>query len=256
MLYFHPSRHRSGRPSGSRSSAASVAPEACARPSSRSGFSLVEIMAVMAVITMVAGFVVPALKGLVGGNTVDSGAAQLSGLLNLARSEAIAQHTLVRFVVATESAAGQTDGSLRRVSLWAWQADIGQYRPITKWEELPVGLIIEKGIPDYVRSASYAQNDASTVRGSCVLDDSFSAEATFSADTGFGAISTRFIEFTPSGSARIPGSSDRRAIFVATQGFADATNQITHTAQVGGHAANWAQLNVDTLTGRTHIYRP
>ena len=103
------------------------------------------------------------------------------------------------------------------------------------------------------------QNDASTVRGSCVLADDahdFAANAVFAADTNFGTISTRYIEFLPTGAVRIPGSSDRQAIFVAAEGYTDASLQITHTAQTGGHPANWAQVNVDTLTGRAHVYRP
>lgn len=213
-------------------------------------------MAVMAIISLVAGFVVPAVKGIFSGTTVDVGATKLSGLLNLARSEAIAQHTLVRFVVATDWPTNNGEGNLRRVSLWAWQADSGRYLPISNWEELPVGLVLETEIPDYVRTASYAANDTATVRGSSVLAEEKAGDATFLAETNLGTISTRYIEFLPNGSARIPGSSDRQAIFVATPGIADAGNHITHTAQANGRSANWAQLNVDTLTGRTHIYRP
>jgi prepilin-type N-terminal cleavage/methylation domain-containing protein len=219
-------------------------------------FSLIELTAVMAIITLVAGFVTPAIKGILGGSTVDAGAAKLGGLLNLARSEAIAQHTIVRFVVATGWPDATAEDNLRRVSLWAWQAESGVYLQISNWEKLPVGLVLEKDIPDYVRTAAYAQNDASTIRGTCILTDELAEDASFSAQTSLGTIPTRYIEFLPSGSARIPGNTDRQAIFVATAGYADAGNHITHTAQSGGHASNWAQLNVDTLTGRTHIYRP
>lgn len=225
-----------------------------ASASRRAGFSLIELMAVMTVISLVAGFVVPSVKGIVGGSTVDVGANKLAGLLNLARSEAIAQHTIVRFVVATDWPNASEEGKLRRVSLWAWQADSGRYLPLTKWEELPTGLVLEKGVPDYVRTATYAQNDAATVRGSSVLEEA-GTDASFTAETGLGNIPTRFIEFLPSGSARIPGSTDRQAIFVAAQGFLTG-DQITHTAQSNGRTANWAQVNVDTLTGRAHVYRP
>jgi prepilin-type N-terminal cleavage/methylation domain-containing protein len=227
-----------------------------ARPSGHAAFSLIELMTVMAIISLTAGFVVPAVKGVISGSTVDAGASKLGGLLNLARSEAIAQHTLVRFVVATDWPAANEEGNLRRVSLWAWQADSGRYLQISKWEELPVGLVLETELPEYIRTASYAQNDTATVHGSSVLAEAMAGDAAFAAETNLGTISTRYIEFSPNGSARIPGSSDRQAIFVATPGFADQSNHITHTAQVQGHAANWAQINVDTLTGRTHIYRP
>lgn len=222
-------------------------------------FTLIEMVAVMAIITVVAGVTMPALKGITGANSVDTGAATLSGMLNLARSQAIAQHTVVRFVVATGWSGQDAQADLRRVSLWSWQPETGRYWQMTKWEELPVGLILEPGVPNYVNAAQYAQNDASTVRGSCVLADDahdFAANAAFPADTNFGIISTRYIEFLPTGAARIPGSSDRQAIFVAAEGYTDASLQITHTAQTGGHPANWAQVNVDTLTGRSYVYRP
>lgn len=220
------------------------------------GFSLIELMVVMAIISLAAGFVTPALKGIVNGSTLDSGASRLAGLLNLARNEAIAQHTVVRFAVATAWPDAAAEGNLRRVSLWALDAESGRYLQIGKWEDLPVGFVLEKEIPDYVRNAGYAQNDASTIRGGSVLADEASTEAGFNAESTLGTIPTRYIEFLPNGSARIPGSTDRQAIFVATNGFADSSNHITHTAQANGHASNWAQLNVDTLTGRTHIYRP
>ncbi len=209
----------------------------------------------MAIVTLLAGISVPAVKGVNGANTVAVGAGKLSGLLTLARSEAIAQHTIVRFVVA-ENWNGQTDANCRRMSLWAWRADIGSFAPLTNWEELPVGVIIERELPAYIRAAQYATDDASTVRGSSVLDESSASTAEFAAGTGQDAISTRFIEFLPSGSARIPGSAERRAIFVATQGFANPDQRLTYTSQANGQPNNWAQVNVDTLTGRVHVYRP
>lgn len=215
---------------------------------------MIELMAVMALITLVAGMSVPAMKGITGGPVVDAAASKLGGLLTLARSEAIAQHTIVRFVVAADQEGTQQENNLRRVSLWAWRADARRFLQLTNWEELPVGTVIERTLPDYVRTAQYATDDAATVRGSCVLDDEFDGDAFFS--TASEAFQGRFIEFLPSGSARIPGSNERRAIFVTTQGFVDAQQQITYTSQANGAPTNWAQLNVDTLTGRTQIYRP
>ena len=115
------------------------------------------MVAVMAVMTVVAGFTMPALKGITGGNSVDTGAATLSGMLNLARSQAIAQHTVVRFVVATGWNGLESQANLRRVSLWSWQAETGRYWQMTKWEELPVGLVLETGRAGLcARGAAYA----------------------------------------------------------------------------------------------------
>jgi prepilin-type N-terminal cleavage/methylation domain-containing protein len=257
MLLLTRFRHRQPLPVPSRSSGTPTLRRFRGRPAA--AFSLIELVAVMAIISLVAGFTVPALKGITGGNAVDAGAVELSDLLTLARSEAIARHTIVRFVVATGWTGLETQANLRRASLWAWQPANAQYWQITPWQELPAGLVLEPGLPNYVLSAGYARQDASTVQGGCVLANDahdFATTASFPAQTYSGIISTRYIEFLPTGAASIPGSSDRQAIFVAAQGYTDATLQITHTAQANGHAANWAQVNVDTLTGHVHIYRP
>ena len=224
--------------------------------SAKSAFSLIELMAVMAIVSVVAGISVPAVKGITGGNLVDASASKISGLLSLARSEAIAQHTIVRFVVATDWSGQEQGANFRKMSLWAWRAESESFVPLTNWEELPVGMILEGQLPAYVRGASYAVNDASTVRGSCVFDEAFATSAEFPAGNGRENISSRFIEFLPSGAARIPSSAERRAIFVATQGFANTGQPVTYTAQSDGQPTNWAQVNVDTLTGRVHVYRP
>lgn len=239
-------------------SAASAAflPSGSRRSRRRSAFSLIELTSVMAIITVVAGISVPAVKGITSANALDSGAGKLSGLMTLARSEAIAQHTIVRFVVATDWSGQGQDANYRRMSLWAWHSDTQSYAQFTNWEALPDGVIIERVLPDYIRGASYAAADASTVRGTYVLDESLGAGAAFSPDTGGDPVSGRFIEFLPSGAARIPGSSERRAIFVATQGFGNTDKHIVYTSQSNNRPANWAQVNVDTLTGRVHVYRP
>ena len=222
----------------------------------RAAFSLMEMTAVMAIITVLAGISVPAVKGIAGANAMDIGAAKLGNLMTLARSEAIARHTIVRFVVATEWNGRGPDASYRRMSLWAWQSDTASYGQLTNWEELPDGVIIERTLPDYIRGASYAVADATTVRGSYVLDASLGADAAFMVDTGDGPATGRFIEFLPSGAVRIPGSVERRALFVATQGFGNTDKHIVYTSQSNNRPANWAQVNVDTLTGRVHVYRP
>jgi prepilin-type N-terminal cleavage/methylation domain-containing protein len=221
----------------------------------RAAFSLIELMSVVTIITILAGVSVPAFKGVTGGNALETGAAKLSGLLTLARSEAIAQHTIVRFVVATEWSGKETDANYRRMSLWAWRDDTARYEQLTNWEELPLGVVVERELPAYVQASSYASADASTVRGSCVLDE-LSASAAFTMETSQGQIGGRFIEFLPSGGARIPDSIERRAIFIATQGFANPGGRLTYTSQTNGRPNNWAQVNVDTLTGRVHVYRP
>jgi prepilin-type N-terminal cleavage/methylation domain-containing protein len=229
------------------------------RPSGRcaAAFSLVELITVMAVISILAGISLPAVKGLSGSNGLNSGTRKLADWMNLARSEAIARHTRVRFAVAREweRAADGEEGRLRKISLWAWDAEAEHYLPLTAWEDLPTGVILEPELPDYIKASSYAKADRASVRGECVLDERFD-QAEFDAGTGRGAVTARFIEFLPSGSMRIPGGVTRQAIFVATQGFSNADGSLTYTSRAGAAPAAWAQINVDSLTGRVRVHRP
>lgn len=209
----------------------------------------------MAIMSILAGLSVPAVKGLSGSNGLNTGTRKLADWMNLARSEAITRHTLVRFAVARVWNS-QNDAVLRKISLWAWNADVEQFLPLTAWEELPVGVVVEPVLPNYVSTAAYATEDRASVNGDCVLDDRLKAQAEFDAGTATDPVLARYIEFLPSGGVRIPGSTKRNAIFVATQGFANAGGQLTYTTRAGANPATWAQINVDTLTGRVRVYRP
>lgn len=221
----------------------------------RMAFSLIELLAVLAVVTVITGLSVPALNGINGGNTLNTATAKLAGLMTVARSEAISRHTVVRFVVARDWP-GKQNASLRRVSLWAWDPDIEQYAPLTPWEDLPDGIILEPNLPQYVRDSSYAKIDRASVHGSCVLDPYFATRAEFNPGSQHEPVDARYIEFSPAGNLRIPDGAARNAIFVATNGFAAEDGTVRYAKPVGHGPANWAQLNIDALTGRVRVYQP
>jgi prepilin-type N-terminal cleavage/methylation domain-containing protein len=61
----------------------------------RAGFSLVEVMCVLAVISIMVSFTWPSVVGMVSGNRLTNNAYQLSGIVQQAREIAVAQHTYV-----------------------------------------------------------------------------------------------------------------------------------------------------------------
>jgi prepilin-type N-terminal cleavage/methylation domain-containing protein len=225
------------------------------RRHSRLAFSLIELVSAMTIMSVLAGLTVPAMKGLNGANALDTGTRKFADLLYLARSEAIARHTVVRFAVVREWP-GQPEANRRKVGLWAWDVEAQSYLALTAWEELPVGLALESQLPPYVRTASYALDDGAAVRGDCVLASEFANKAGFEVSSGAAMINADFIEFMPSGTVRIPGGSARQAIFVLTQGFTNAAGSLTYISRAGSQPTNWAQVNIDTLTGRARIYQP
>lgn len=221
----------------------------------RSGFSFIELLSVVALLAMVTGFATPALQALTGAGTLNSGVQSFAGALNLARSEAIARHTVVRFAVVKDWP-GNPEASFRRFSLWAWDAEAQHFFQFSEWSDLPTGVVLEPTLPDYVKTATYAGEDASSVRGDAVLDSDVLEDAEFTDGPESEPVTMRYVEFLPSGTARVTGGKSRSAIFVATPGRLMPSGEVAHAAQDGGRPKNWAQINLDTLTGRTRVYQP
>jgi prepilin-type N-terminal cleavage/methylation domain-containing protein len=220
------------------------------------GFSVIELLAVIAIISTIAGIGGSALR-FVGSNGLTTGTRTLAGFLTMARSEAIARHAVVRFAIATPSAEDGEAG-LRKVSLWAWSNDTAMFEPITKWEALPTGVILEPQLPAYLREAKYAVAAPATVKGDCVLADDFEEAAEYTFRSAQAETKARYLEFMPSGNIRIPGGTSRQAILVATEGNLanDESGVVRYTSGSEGRPTNWAQINIDRLTGRVRVYQP
>ncbi len=229
--------------------------ERARRPFEQRAFSFVELLSVMAVISVISGLAVVGVNGGSAGTALETGSRKVAQYLELARSESIRRHAVVRFVAAREWAQ-RDDATLRRFSLWAWDAEAESFTPITPWEELPVGTIFETQLPEYTRLSTYAESDPSTVRADCILADSFAERAGWEIEDSAGAISSRFVEFLPSGNMRIPGATTRKAAFVVTQGYIAEDGTLHYRPTTPDGPKNWAQVNVDALTGNVRVYRP
>ena len=210
---------------------------------------MVEMLAVISVVAVLSGISIPAMQSPTASASLSTGAREFANLITLARSEAIARHNVIRFAVATEVKDGSST-QLRKASLWEWNEESQQYAQLTAWQQLPSGVAIEPTLPAYIRSSAYAQADGASVRGDYVTAGQ--GDARFASPDG--STKMNFIEFLPSGTARVPGTSGRNALFVLAPASVNADG--SHLFHQGGAPANWAQVNVDTLTGRVRLYRP
>lgn len=212
-------------------------------------FTLVEMLVTITVIGIISAVTVPAMQGVTTSTALSTGAREFSNVLSVARNEAIARNTNIRFAVAKDWD-GKADHNYRKYSLWEWNDEIEDYEQVTPWNTLPEGVVLEPYYPDYIKTASYVEADTSAVRGDYILEDTYDSKAQFS--TPDEEVYMNFIEFLPNGSVRIPSGTTRNAIYVLTQGFTDTQGLVIRKSD----SKNWAQVNIDSLTGRVRLYRP
>ena len=224
------------------------------RSLSRSGFSLIEILAVMVlamILLVVAG---PSVYSMLNAHGLSGGIRDVSNHLVRARSEAIAQHTLTRLVVAKTWP--EEGGGFSHYSIWRWNSEHSKFYRTSEWSSLPEGIVFEPELPPYILKSDYAANDATSVHGEYVMNQEEASEEVMAFNGDL--VAAQFVEFLPNGSARIPGGTEKKVIFVIVEGEPSSIggNQIKRRAPQGEDPRNWAQVNLDTLTGRVRIYRP
>jgi uncharacterized protein (TIGR02596 family) len=119
----------------------------------RAAFSLIELLIVVAIIGIIAGFGVPALQGILRGNALTQASGQMTDTVNLARQHAITKNKIVevRFYrfgdpeVPGESATDPTSGQFRALQYFELN-DAGIIIPVGKYQRLPDTIIMNPGI--------------------------------------------------------------------------------------------------------------
>ena len=221
------------------------------RDGGRRGFTLLEVLVVLMIISMIMVLSIPAIKGLTSTAGMSTSIRHISSVMTLARSHAIAKRTIVRFGIVT-AWEGDSEAAYRKYGLWEWDREEEKFVPLQEWKTLPPGLVFEKNRGDYLRSAAYAREDGSSVRGDFL--PAAEAEA-FIEEVRSERVKVVFFEFTPSGAARLPGGEERNILAVVINGYMDPSSggELVYTDE---GKKDWTQFNIDTLTGRVRIYRP
>ena len=214
-------------------------------------FSFLELLVVITIIAIIASIGIAAFR--TSGLTVAT--RKVSNLMTLARAEAISKHTITRVVVLTESES-RPEARYQSLSLWRYDkhADENKFKQLSKWEDLPKNVVIEPLRPTYLSNAEYAQKDPTTIRSDYFVDK----EAFPSWELPDGQ-KVQYVEFTPSGSARLEDGKNRNIMIVLAEGwFTDESREEIEYARPNedGSNANWSQVITDTLTGRIKVYYP
>ncbi len=105
------------------------------------GFSLVELLAVIAIIGIVMGIALPALSTVGRGSSLTMAGSAVTNLAGLARQHAMSRNTLTALVLLANQG---TDSDYRAFAVVEYKPGTG-WSQIGKWETLPVGICVDAG---------------------------------------------------------------------------------------------------------------
>jgi len=200
-----------------------------------------EMLIVFAILAILLAFTAPSLL-LLDSTAVNASGREVGDFLNLCRSEAISQRTAIRLGIVVEST--KTEENFRQYAAWKWDKNSRKFQQHSKWHSLSDNVFFSEKLPLKAQGSSYAQKEPSSIRGDYILANKAKGFEHLSPDSD-GKKLLRFLEFSPSGRAQVPWGEERNLIVAISSGNfdTDKTN-------------NWVQFTVDTLTGRTRVYRP
>jgi len=197
----------------------------------RLGFSLLELLVVVALLGVLSVLAVPALSGLTRSNTMNKNLLILSGVFEQARQYAISRNTYVWVVLTSASNTGLTN------SLKVGQIASLDGTDVLSWS--PASTLVSGssnlemvGRPQELRMVRI-ENSAAADAGASMASVNI---------TGGTLTFTRAVQFTPTGEARV-GASVSRFIDLA----------VLEDSAVG--SSNRAVLRLTGLTGKTSVQR-
>jgi uncharacterized protein (TIGR02596 family) len=200
----------------------------------KNGFSLMELLVVMALITIILTFAIPATTSMMKSNSLTQGSQALVSSLALARQTAIAKNrnVEVRFLKFKDEEQGDTTEEFRGIQTVEIMSS-SRAQPLGRLEKLPASVIIN-----------------STPELSSILDTGRRRER--NGTESLGRLGTDYsymaIRFRPDGSVDLAPDE--------TPWFLTLHEQRGGEAPTATPPANFVTIEIDPFTGALKFYRP
>lgn len=198
------------------------------------GFSLMELLMVMVMMSCLMGLVAPAVVNIGKSSTLNGDGAVLSGMISCARQNSLSKNTMTALVVATDPS---SDVARRIFSILEFTPPVNgtqelepaDWKQISKWESLGVGIDISRGLGTPIANTTPVGFPSLSYKGA-TLEPLLA------------------IVFMPDGSTYY---SDGPTIIKLEEGYCKRGDGSVVTT-----SSNYYQLTVLNATGRTRIDRP
>ncbi len=208
----------------------------------RSGFSLVELLMVVAIIAIISAFVIPAASSIMMGSRLSGAANQVLSALANARQTAIVHNRTVevRFYqfgdpeTPGEDPAKPETGRYRAIQAFEYD-EHGAALPVTSVERLPDGIVFDSNIAlSTIFEPRQAKAFTPPLDAPAILPRGVGTKYNCSA-----------VQFTPSGSTKFGLGN----WFVTLHRLTDGDN-------LSAPPANYASVQIEAISGAVKVYRP
>ncbi len=200
------------------------------------GFSLVEMLVVLAIFAILAVLTMPAVSSTLQANALTQGTQTVLDQLSLARQFATSKNRVVemRFYRFADPAGGAPDKKFRAVQNFELQDD-GSAVPLDRLRKLPQGVIIDAG------------GTLSTMMGASRTKQ-WTATDTQAALPGIGTdYEVRAVRLRPDGSTDLSAATSPWFLTLHHENKGD---------NLASLPPNFAMLQIDPWNGQTMLYRP
>jgi prepilin-type N-terminal cleavage/methylation domain-containing protein len=210
------------------------------------GFTLIEILTVLAITAVMTSLIVPALTSLSKSNALNVSADVVVNMANLGRETAMSKNAMTALVVLTDPSINNADRVFGLMELDprsdGSQPQSSDWKQVSKWESINSGVISDP--------SSLSFNKSTDVAGTAGVPTPTFPPLVYHGKT-IGSYS--YVIFLPGGNL-LSGTSPQIQLVEGNV----ASGSVTYTRPVagGGAPANYYILTVLTSTGRVKVDRP